>query len=345
MKDYYDILQVSPNAEQEVIDAAYRRLARKYHPDVYSGSDAADRMREFNEAHEVLGDRRRRAEYDAALGRAHARAGAGRAQEDAPSPPPPPPPPPPPDPQHPRPARPARTPAAGRVRLALGLVGVVGLATAGVWVAVGAVPEGDDSSPTRTTGGFSPTPTAAAALADAGTATASTPAAAAQQPEQQVTQTYRYAPSVAVAVQPRSEENSCWTSSIASGRHDAFRCVMGNLIHDPCFTYGPDTLVCPYDPRTTDDDLAFTFNVSSVTPLAPRARFLDTIWFMVVNGEGCYAVTGTRPFVGEKYYDFSCPGARMACTAAAQGRGGYVSDCWNSDSGAENTYTVAEVWY
>jgi hypothetical protein len=91
MKDYYDILQVSRNAEQEVIEAAYRRLARKYHPDVYSGSDAGDRMRELNEAHEVLGDPRRRAEYDAELGRAWTRGGARRQHEGAPPPPPPPP--------------------------------------------------------------------------------------------------------------------------------------------------------------------------------------------------------------------------------------------------------------
>jgi curved DNA-binding protein CbpA len=66
MADYYEILQVSPNAEREVIDAAYRRLARKYHPDVYTGPDAAQRMRELNEAYEALGDPTKRAEYDRA---------------------------------------------------------------------------------------------------------------------------------------------------------------------------------------------------------------------------------------------------------------------------------------
>ena len=78
MKDYFGILQVSPDAEQEVIEAAYRQLARKYHPDVYSGPDAAQRMRELNEAYEVLGDPRKRAEYRDALGRAWARPHAGR---------------------------------------------------------------------------------------------------------------------------------------------------------------------------------------------------------------------------------------------------------------------------
>jgi curved DNA-binding protein len=78
MKDYYDILQVTPNAEQEVIEAAYRRLARKYHPDVNRDPATAARMRELNEAYEVLGDPRRRAEYDAELERAWTRGGARR---------------------------------------------------------------------------------------------------------------------------------------------------------------------------------------------------------------------------------------------------------------------------
>ena len=61
-RNYYTVLQVSRNAEQEVIEAAYKRLAGKYHPDVYSGADGADRMRELNEAYEVLGDAGKRAE-------------------------------------------------------------------------------------------------------------------------------------------------------------------------------------------------------------------------------------------------------------------------------------------
>ncbi|MBI5054814.1 MAG: DnaJ domain-containing protein, partial [Chloroflexi bacterium] len=49
-KDYYEILQVSPNAELEVIEAAYKRLARKYHPDYNESPDAVQRMQELNEA-------------------------------------------------------------------------------------------------------------------------------------------------------------------------------------------------------------------------------------------------------------------------------------------------------
>jgi len=63
-KDYYEILQVSPNAEPEVIAAAYRRLARKYHPDVNKSPQAAKRMKQINVAYEILRDPAKRAAYD-----------------------------------------------------------------------------------------------------------------------------------------------------------------------------------------------------------------------------------------------------------------------------------------
>jgi hypothetical protein len=54
-KDYYQILQVHPTAEQEVIKATYDRLARKYHPDVNQKPSSAQKMIDINEAYEVLG--------------------------------------------------------------------------------------------------------------------------------------------------------------------------------------------------------------------------------------------------------------------------------------------------
>lgn len=64
----YEVLQVSPHAVPEVIHASYRALARRYHPDLNGEPEAAARMRELNSAYAVLGDSRRRAEYDAARG-------------------------------------------------------------------------------------------------------------------------------------------------------------------------------------------------------------------------------------------------------------------------------------
>lgn len=63
-KDPYKVLQVDPEAEDEVIQAAYRRLAQKYHPDVATGPDGAARMTAINGAWELLRDPARRAAHD-----------------------------------------------------------------------------------------------------------------------------------------------------------------------------------------------------------------------------------------------------------------------------------------
>ncbi len=63
-KDYYEILGVEPDADVKDIKTAYRRLARKYHPDLNPGDEAEARFKEVAEAWEVLKDKDRRAEYD-----------------------------------------------------------------------------------------------------------------------------------------------------------------------------------------------------------------------------------------------------------------------------------------
>lgn len=63
-KDYYQILGVKRDAEPAEIKRAYRKLARKYHPDVSKEPDAEERFKDINEAHEVLGDAKKRQAYD-----------------------------------------------------------------------------------------------------------------------------------------------------------------------------------------------------------------------------------------------------------------------------------------
>src|ERR1700752_3174435 len=63
MRDYYDVLGVAPDAGADEIKRAYRRLARRYHPDI-SGDDRASAFLEASRAYEILNDPRRRRSYD-----------------------------------------------------------------------------------------------------------------------------------------------------------------------------------------------------------------------------------------------------------------------------------------
>ena len=80
----YEILQVSSKASPEVIQAAYRVLARTYHPDVSTASDAEERTRRLNAAHAILSDPGRRAVYDVSRTQAERR-GAERRRRAEPS--------------------------------------------------------------------------------------------------------------------------------------------------------------------------------------------------------------------------------------------------------------------
>jgi len=63
-KDYYKILGVERSISQADLKKTYRKLARKYHPDVSKEANAEERFKEVNEAYEVLGDEEKRSQYD-----------------------------------------------------------------------------------------------------------------------------------------------------------------------------------------------------------------------------------------------------------------------------------------
>ena len=63
-KDYYEILGVKKEASEAEIKSAYRKLARKYHPDVNKEKGAEEKFKDINEAYEVLGDKEKRQRYD-----------------------------------------------------------------------------------------------------------------------------------------------------------------------------------------------------------------------------------------------------------------------------------------
>lgn len=70
METLYDILEVSRKASPEVIDKAYKILAKRYHPDLKSGEEklvAEEKMKQINEAYMILSDEQKRKEYDKKL--------------------------------------------------------------------------------------------------------------------------------------------------------------------------------------------------------------------------------------------------------------------------------------
>ncbi len=70
MKNYYEELEVNPNASKEVIEKVYKVLAKKYHPDMNSGADKAaaeEKFKRVSEAYEVLSDDEKRRKYDLSL--------------------------------------------------------------------------------------------------------------------------------------------------------------------------------------------------------------------------------------------------------------------------------------
>ena len=63
-RDYYEVLGVSKTASEAEIKSAFRKLAKKYHPDVSTEKDAAEKFKECQEAYAVLSDPEKRKQYD-----------------------------------------------------------------------------------------------------------------------------------------------------------------------------------------------------------------------------------------------------------------------------------------
>ena len=64
--NYYEVLEISPKASQEVVKMAYKALAKKFHPDIFNGDKdyAENKMKELNEAYEVISNIQKRKEFD-----------------------------------------------------------------------------------------------------------------------------------------------------------------------------------------------------------------------------------------------------------------------------------------
>ena len=104
----------------------------------------------------------------------------------------------------------------------------------------------------------------------------------------------------------------CWTSSIADGRADAWRCFMGNFILDPCFSNGRASqpyVVCPAAPWSSRVTL---LRLTKRLPLSMANKGSDPSaipWGIVTaTGKRCTAATGTTSLVGGKPIRYYCQG-------------------------------------
>lgn len=131
----------------------------------------------------------------------------------------------------------------------------------------------------------------------------------------------------------------CWVSSIASQRSDAYRCMVGNAIHDPCFTLTSKSVACP-----ASDDARSGILISLTKPL-PQDTMRYTVWRMqLTNGAQCNIATGTR----DPDYPFYCSGG-LSCSAppAGQQHGAVFVKCVtfsNGKPGAPGSYLATTLY-
>lgn len=105
------------------------------------------------------------------------------------------------------------------------------------------------------------------------------------------------------------ESGYCWTNSIASQRSDAYRCMVGNAIHDPCFALGAGSVACPLDLAANSGLL-----ISLTKPLPAAASNANAFQMQLASGARCGIGTGTTI----PDYPFYCTG-NLVCSAPPPG--------------------------
>jgi hypothetical protein len=102
-------------------------------------------------------------------------------------------------------------------------------------------------------------------------------------------------------------DGSCWTSSIASPRADAYRCMAGNEIYDPCFVIDPKSAGCPTD-LTSDRGVVLNLTKPLPKPESP-APSPQAFAMVLQSGAACNRATGT--VVAD--YPYYCSGESGVC--------------------------------
>jgi hypothetical protein len=143
----------------------------------------------------------------------------------------------------------------------------------------------------------------------------------------------------------KTVQGSCWEGSIAANRSDAFRCMAGNAISDPCFVRDAKSVACPDIPTS---DTGIVIKLTQALPANPTSG-PETPWAMSLESNvRCRAGTGTI-VPGFPYYCSSS----LVCAVPAAGPdpGAFYSDCGVGESSAsgpqvksKKRYAVTTLW-
>ena len=143
---------------------------------------------------------------------------------------------------------------------------------------------------------------------------------------------------------------SCWTTSIADSRTDAFRCTVGNYIHDPCFASSPGGptvyVLCPmYTPA------AKVLRINLTKALPSHAGGSDPMHYppwaiQTATGKWCTAITGATSMVAGMRVSYGCIGGGVLLgsphRASANWRMFYAT---SYDAGASRLVPLRSVWW
>lgn len=103
------------------------------------------------------------------------------------------------------------------------------------------------------------------------------------------------------------QSGNCWTSSLVLPRADAWRCMVGNQIYDPCFAEtGVESVVCGADPATDSTGFLLTLTSPLPTPEASGAPASQAWLVELADGTLCGFATGATTGVGEKRLNYLC---------------------------------------
>lgn len=141
-----------------------------------------------------------------------------------------------------------------------------------------------------------------------------------------------------------AREGSCWTRSIAVDRPGAWRCRVGNEIHDPCFQLPPleKEVVCDANPVLGKSGFVMKLTKRFPESKAPPAQWPSPWILQLADGSICEPFTGTRPAINDEPAGWSCikPGVEPSPRTNSLVTKVHPGKVWTADRFAESAATM-----